>query len=211
MATIIAPPKQVALASTSEISGPKSSNESPQVARESEEVPSSPGPERYNTKDLLLLLTLFFGPMIIVSIALLTLLVFRTRWHIRFNQDDGSNELPIDLTMVSNDSYYTEISQGKVSLVSGWASHAAIFVMPYFMILFSYCVAREVALKRPTEETINNTREIHDLLYGLLKGVWKDTWAWFKFTFQERRSETVDNVRALHLAAVGMMISCFFT
>ncbi len=206
MTTIIAPSKQVAFASTSEISGPKSSNESPQLARESDEIP---GPERYSTKDLLLLLTLFFAPMIIVSIALLTLLVFRTPWRIRFT-NNGSNELPVNLTLVASNAYYTDISQGSVSLVSGWASHAATFVMPYFMILFSYCVAREVALRRPTEETINNTREIHDLLHGLLKGVWKDTWAWFKFTFQGRRPGMVDNVRALHMAAVGMIISCFF-
>jgi hypothetical protein len=147
--------------------------------------------------------------MIIVSIALLTLLVFRTPWRIRFT-NNGSNELPVNLTLVASNAYYTDISQGSVSLVSGWASHAATFVMPYFMILFSYCVAREVALRRPTEETINNTREIHDLLHGLLKGVWKDTWAWFKFTFQGRRPGMVDNVRALHMAAVGMIISCFF-
>jgi hypothetical protein len=82
--------------------------------------------------------------------------------------------------------------------------------MPYFMVLFSYCVAREVALKRPPAETINNTREIHDLLHGLLTGVWKDTFTWVKFTWQGRRHESVDSVRALHLAAIGMMISLFF-
>jgi hypothetical protein len=112
--------------------------------------------------------------------------------------------------MVSNSSYYTFIGQAWVSIVSGWASHAAFFVMPYFMILFSYCVAREIALQRPAVETINNTREIHDLLHGLFTGAWKDTLTWVKFTWQGKRYETMDRVRALHLAAVGMIISLFF-
>ena len=195
--------------STSEISGPKTSNEPPLVGKGSEENPRPPTSERYTTKDLLIRLAIIFFPMVIVSIFLLVLLVIPQGWRVYF-KDNGTNELPVNLTMISNNSYYTSISQGRVSVVSGWASHAASFVMPYFMVLFSYCVAREVALKRPPAETINNTREIHDLLHGLLTGVWKDTFTWVKFTWQGRRHESVDSVRALHLAAIGMMISLFF-
>jgi hypothetical protein len=195
--------------STSEISGPKTSNEPPLVGRGSDESPEPPASERYTTKDLLIRLAIIFFPMVIVSTFLLVLLVIPQGWRVYF-KDNGTNELPVNLTMISNNSYYTSISQGRVSVVSGWASHAASFVMPYFMVLFSYCVAREVALKRPPAETINNTREIHDLLHGLLTGVWKDTFTWVKFTWQGRRHESVDSVRALHLAAIGMMISLFF-
>jgi hypothetical protein len=195
--------------STSEISGPKTSNEPPLVCRGNEENPEPPISERYTTKDLLIRLAIIFFPMIIVSTFLLVLLVIPQGWRVYF-KDNSTPELPVDLTMVSKSSYYTSISQGRVSVVSGWASHAAFFVMPYFMILFSYCVAREVALKRPPPETINNTREIHDLLHGLLTGAWKDTLTWVKFTWQGKRHEAVDGVRALHLAAIGMMISLFF-
>ena len=212
MATTIPPPKQVfAIAgvgrSTSEISRPKSSNESPPSGKANEEIPELP--EGYSIKDLLLLLAILFCPMFIVSIVFLVLLLFPSIWNIVF-RNNGTNELPVDLTRVSNDSYYTTISQGKVSLVSSWASHTSVFVMPYFMVLFSYCVAREVALRRPAAETINNTPEIYDLLHGLLKGAWKETWAWVKFTYQGKRPETVDNLRALHLAAVGMLTSLLF-
>jgi hypothetical protein len=195
--------------STSEISGPKTPNEPPLVGRGSDENPEPPASERYTTKDLLIRLAFIFFPMVIVSIFLLVLLVIPQGWRVYF-EDNGTTELPVNFTMVSNNSYYTSISQGRVSIVSGWASHAAFFVMPYFMILFSYCVAREVALKRPAAETINNTREIHDLLHGLLTGAWKDTLTWVKFTWQGKRHETVDHIRALHLAAVGMIISLFF-
>ena len=147
--------------------------------------------------------------MVIVSLVLLVFLFLHDPWHVRF-QDNGTNELPVNLTRVSNDSYYTTISPGKVSLISGWASQAALFVMPYFMILFSFCVAREVAFERPAADTINNTRELHDLLHGLLKGTWKDIWAWVKFIYRGKRSQRVDDVRALHLAAVGMIISLLF-
>ena len=213
MATTIPPPKQVVFAitdvggSTSEISRPKSSNESPPLGRASEEIPEPP--ERYSIKDLLLLLAILFCPMFIVSTILLVFLFIPTTWRVIFTAN-GTSELPVNLTRVSNNSYYTTVSQGKVSLVSSWASHSSVFVMPYFMVLFSYCVAREVALRRPAEETINNTREIYDLLHGLLKGAWKEIWAWVKFTYQGKRPEIVDDLRALHLTAVGMLISLLF-
>jgi hypothetical protein len=187
------------------MSGPKPSNESPLLGRESNEFPQLPEPQRYTLRDMLLILAILCLPMVIVSLVLLVFLFIHHPWRVRF-QDNGTTELPVDFTMVSKDSYYTEISPGKVSLISGWASHAALFVMPYFMILFSFCVAREVAFKRPASEIIDNTREIHDLLHGLLKGVWKDIWAWVKFICQGKRSKRADNVRALHLAAVGMII-----
>jgi peptidoglycan biosynthesis protein MviN/MurJ (putative lipid II flippase) len=181
--------------STSEISGPKTFNEPPLVGRGSDENPEPRASERYTTKDLLIRLAIIFFPMIIVSTFLLVLLVIPQGWRVFF-EDIGTTELPVNFTMVSNNSYYTSISQGRVSIVSGWASHAAFFVTPYFMILFSYCVAHEVALERPAAETINNTREIYDLLHGLLTGAWKDTLTWVKFTWHSKRLETLDGVLA---------------
>jgi hypothetical protein len=214
MAMNIPTPKQVAFASTSrgvstsEISGTEVSSESPLPARESDETPKAQDPQ-YTLAELLLRLAIVFIPMIIVSTFLLLLLVLPRPWRVNF-KDNGTEELPVNLTMVSNNAYYTSISPGKVSVVSGWASHAAFFVMPYFLVLFSYCVAREVALKRPAAEAIDNTREIHDLLHSLLTGAWKETWTWIKFIRQGKRYEAVNNLRALHLAAVGMMISLSF-
>ena len=169
MATAIPPPEQVALGSSSDITGPKPSNESPLLGMESNEFSQTPEPRRYTLKDMMLLLAILCLPMVIVSLVLLVFLFIHGLWGVRF-QDNGTNELPVNLTRFSNDSYYTTISPGKVSLVSGWASQAALFVMPYFMILFSFCVAREVAFKRPAAETINSTWELHDLLHGLLRG-----------------------------------------
>ena len=78
------------------------------------------------------------------------------------------------------------------------------------MILFSYFVAREVALKRPSVETIDGTREIRDLLQSLLKEGWKEIWTWFKFSFQGERPVTAIEDRAVNVAAVGLIISLLF-
>ena len=160
-----------------EINSAKLANESSSSGQNDEE---KPGPrERYKLRDLFLVLSILFFSMLAISLLLLAFL-FWSSLHIVF-EDNGTPELPVNLSRVSNSSYYTVIGPSRVALVSGWASHASFFVMPYFMILFSYFVAREVALKRPSVETIDGTREMHDLLQSLLKGAWREIWTWFKF------------------------------
>jgi hypothetical protein len=209
MATIVTPIKQAIHsitdvdATTTEANGP---NKSPQSSEDG--LGTSKSPKRDSIIDLLLLLSILFVPMLAISLVLLAFMFFSAE-RVVF-ENNGTPELPVNFVNVANDSYYTLIGPSKVALVSGWASHASFFVMPYFMILFSYCVAREVALNRPPVATIDKTQEIHDLLQGLLKGAWKEIWAWIKFTYQGKRSETPDDVRAVNLAAVGMMISFLF-
>lgn len=209
MATAIEPPKQVTIvtADVDRTSSERNETEKiPPSGQASRDVPKAP--ERYSMKDLLLLLGIIFLPMLAISLILLAFTFF-ARFHITFNTN-GTSELPVDHSSASKYSYYTTIGQSKVSLVSSWASHASQFVMPFFMVLFSFCVAREVSGNRPRQETIENTKEIHDLLHSLLKGVWKELWPWFKFTYQGKRAKTPDDLRALHLAALGIMISFLF-
>lgn len=153
--------------------------------------------------DLLLAFPMLFVPMLAMALTLLAS-VYYTPKRVK-SPDNGTVPLPVDLTSVSNNSYYTMIGPSKFVLVSSWASTAAQFVIPPFMPLFSFFVARETTLQQNKAST---PKEVPDLLQGLLKGSWPEIWRWMKSTF--RRETTSSELRPVHVAAVGALAARFF-
>ena len=84
MATAIPHPEQGTLGSSSDVSGPKPSNESPLLGRESNYFPSPSEAQRYTMKDMLLLLAILCVPMVVVSLVLLVFLFLHDLLHVRF-------------------------------------------------------------------------------------------------------------------------------
>lgn len=122
--------EQHLVASSESITTPAKDNPIPQVT------------ERARSWDLLLTFAMLFVPMLGIALILLAF-VFYTHKRVKF-RDNGTAALPVNLAFVSNRSYYTSIGATKFVLVSSWASTASQFVIPPFMLLFSFFVAREI-------------------------------------------------------------------
>jgi hypothetical protein len=147
---------------------------------------------------------MLLGPMLGIPLILLAF-VFYSDKHVTF-KEHGTTALPANQSSVSHSSYYTSVDATEFVLVSSWASTASQFVIPPFMLLFSFFVAREITRQCDAPSTV---QEVSDhMLQGLLKGSWPELWAWVKYT--ARRERRSSELRALHVAAVGSVLAVFF-
>lgn len=176
----------------------------------SEDNKSVDPPKAYTLKDLLVIFLLVFLPMMTVAFVAMAFVFFATTREVFPN--NGTFTLPIiriGSDQIAKDSFYTEIGPSRFALISTWAGHCSLLSMPWFMILFSYLVARD--FHGPNAEAIKGTKEIHELMQAILKGTWKETSTYFKITFTKKGSHKRSQLRALHVAATGLIVTIVFS
>jgi hypothetical protein len=113
--------------------------------------------ERERSWELLLTSGMLLGPTLGIPLILLAF-VFYTDKRVTFNEH-GTRALPVNLSSISNSSYFTSIRATKFVLVSSWASTVSQFVIPPFMLPFSFFIAREITRQCDAPSTI---QEISD-------------------------------------------------
>jgi hypothetical protein len=176
----------------------------------SEDNKSVEPPKAYTLKDLLIVFLLVFLPMMTVAFVAMAFIFFASTREVFPDYD--SFTLPVirnGSDQLAKDSFYTTIGPSRFSLISTWAGHCSLLSMPWFMILFSYLVARD--FHGPNAEAIKGTKEIHELMQAILKGTWKETTTYFKITFTKKGSHKRSQLRALHVAATGLIVTIIFS
>ena len=159
-------------------------------------------PDRRSRKEgLLLAFALLFIPMLGTALALLAF-VFSWNKQVTF-LDNGTLELPVT-DFPPDDSYYTRVSVGKLTLVSAWACHIASYLAPPFMLFFSHIVAQELVTQ--TEKSCSKDG-LDNLLQEVLNGTWLGTWQQLISTLHnvlERTKKSYIKLKPTHLIAMGL-------
>jgi hypothetical protein len=169
--------------------------------------------EPYTVKELILVYMLLSLPLIFFILLLLFVLVVR-KGLLSVEEPAGSSqaELPCDFDSISKYYYYYYynsdqiISGSQVSLIGSTGFSIAIFVVPWFLILYSYVVARQVDTSQ-LKKIIDN-RDGSNLTHSLLKGTWQDLFVWIEYK-RKRPNDMPWNV--LDKAVVGLIIALFFS
>ena len=160
--------------------------------------------EKTRRRDLLLAFTLLFVPLLAIPLIFLAFVFYTTR-HVTF-PDKSTPRLPLNSHPLSK-SYYTTVSAGSFTLVGSWASTLAQFVLAPFMALFSFYVAREIALKRGDG---SEPLEMRNVMHEILRANPASIWQWLTYTvnpIQARKGERQYSLRPVHIAALGLTLA----
>ncbi|OCL02135.1 hypothetical protein AOQ84DRAFT_424282 [Glonium stellatum] len=149
---------------------------------------------------LLVAFVVLFIPMVALPLLLIAFVYIPA--YRQYFPNNGTPELPVNLSAVSNSSYYTYVNGTTITLVSSWAPNMAQFGTAPFMFIFSFLVAFELASERNHSATHDN-----DILLGLLQGGWQGILEWIKSVLHGNRVKD----RAIHVAAIGALLSCIFS
>ncbi|KAG7007782.1 hypothetical protein G7Y79_00008g024200 [Physcia stellaris] len=139
-------------------------------------------PRLSRKRDIFLAFTIVSLPLLVIAILLLAF-VFRAEREIPDNDTDNL-ELPVNNSL-SSDAFYTRKDIGDFLLVGSWASNFATLTIAPFMLLFSYAVAREVALQ--SDKNHENPSTGLPLLQEILRGL---RWAYGIGWLRKRTRET---------------------
>ena len=160
---------------------------------------------------------MLFVPMLAVPLILLAFVKYSS-----FRQEfkeNGTRELPVDLSNVTAYYYYTTISVGHIATVSGWASTAGQFIMAPFMFLFSFLVAKGLVddMRDVPSATIRDVQveygNEYELLQGLAKAAWQDALkgVWRFCSYLVFRDDKISKRHAVKTATIGAAMSGVLT
>lgn len=158
-------------------------------------------------RHIVLAFFLLLIPLLGISLVLV-IFVFYKEFHDIF-PNKGTDTLPTPYPNVTRDAYYTNISIGKVTLASSWASTAVQFVLAPFMFLFSFVVAREFSQAGYHDLNTDGVNswacKAQDNFKGLLKGSYQDIFDWIYY--KHLRTPKDGQFKPARVAAVGALIS----
>lgn len=159
-------------------------------------------PRLSRKRDIFLAFTIVSLPLLVIAILLLAF-VFRAEREIPDNDTDNL-ELPVNNSL-SSDAFYTRKDIGDFLLVGSWASNFATLTIAPFMLLFSYAVAREVALQ--SDKNHENPSTGLPLLQEILRGAQVGVWHWLAAKTYKRNKALKTSVRAIDFAALGLFVA----
>lgn len=116
---------------------------------------------------------------------------------------EGSGSRDLRTIIPSNNSYYTKTDAGDFLLVGSWASTLASFIIPSFMLLYSFVVAKEMTRIQKKIADGNN----FTLLYEILNGSWNGALHWVQWMILRRRKIDKSSARAVNIAALVFVIA----
>lgn len=151
--------------------------------------------------DLVAAFAIVFIPMSAIACILCALVFWGERAIIYRHEGSGSLELPT-ITPPSN-SYYTTTDAGDFLLVGSWASTLASSIVPSFMLLYSFVVAKEMTRIQEDSADVNT----FTLLYEILNGSWNGALHWVQWMILRRRKIDRSSARAVNIAALVLVIA----
>lgn len=180
----------------------KAGFQSPQPGKKGGNPAERPQAPRLSRKrDIFLAFTIVSLPLLVIAILLLAF-VFLAEREIPDNYTDNP-QLPL-LNLTSSDAFYTRKDAGDFLLVGSWASNFATLMIAPFMLLFSYAVAREVALQ--SAQNHENPGAWLPLLQEILRGTHVGIWHWLAVKTCNRDKALKSAVRAIDFAALGLFL-----
>ncbi len=106
------------------------------------------------------------------------------------------------------------VSGSQVALVGSTSFQIGMFVIPWFLVLYSYVVAKDVIARHIPVQEIGN-RDVDTLVHSLLKGTWQDLLLyleWLRLPKREKQKQPgkAQAFIAVRMAATGLLISLLF-
>lgn len=165
--------------------------------------------KRTKVSMILFALAIICLPLLLLSLCLLAFVLFATERVRRFHETPQNPALPFQSPPTN--AFYTDVSTGKLLLVSTWVSTCASWIMAPFMLLLSFYIAFEISRKNQKDLI---RKDSSDILREIFKGEGVALWHWVTYVWRTRRDRESSRNPGdfiVHQAALSLMFALFLS